>query len=202
MIRAVRGEDAEVTIGSRSERETGEFGTPLPDPLLLRSICALTIKIRIKIGRDGMAMSGEMMVGAAVAMRFGMEIAILDINSDCHADIGISGKLLARSCGGRGASKTECGGVLTFDHRRGHLNFDGAAIAGISHKIPDSRRAWNRRTQRREIERGNKTTSVDPDAKAFGKDMALHGYGWMEVCREDALVFGEDAAEIEADAGH
>src|SRR5258706_7632073 len=139
---------------------------------------------------------------ATVAFGFRMEIAVFDVDAHGQAHVGLSGEVPGAVLHTDRAAEMKQGRVALFKHLSAQLDFHRAAIARISHKVPNGGRTRLKSSEAREIKRRDETIGVDPNANALGENVAIHRQSRMQIRTEQAIVFGLDAAKVNAKAGH
>src|SRR6266567_3762444 len=112
-------------------------------------------------------MRREMVLGAAVAAGFPMEVAVLNVHPQGQAHVGFGGELFADGLLGGRPTELENGRVAALQHVSGHSDFHRAAIAGIGNEIPNRWGTWLKGSQTREIKRRDEPVGVDPNPETL-----------------------------------
>ncbi len=133
------------------------------------------------------AILGEMNLGAAVAVGFGVKIAVFYVRPHGEAHVKLR-RQIGRPCAGH-PGEGEQGGVPILQHVGRELDFHGPAVAGVCHKTPHRRPANLEGGQVLQIEGGNEAIGGNPDAKALDQDVTVHRKIRVEIGAEGAIIF-------------
>src|SRR5258706_13872061 len=111
---------------------------------------------------------------ATVAFGFRMEIAVFDVDAHGQAHVGLSGEVPGAVLHTDRAAEMKQGRVALFKHLSAQLDFHRAAIARISHKVPNGGRTRLKNNQALENKRADETHDREPKTKSLGAKRRHH----------------------------